>query len=221
MMSRVIERGHPLFVDIEAIETGDPDVPLSAALASLKEVQRALDERLIATTKQHALPCFEPRDGCASCAQCCHESVFLTPLEWLGVVEHMQAHFSPQELETRVRSALALYDAHRKTIDAFMRTPDNGAADHTDLARTLKFTCPLFSKDGCTVYPAREVLGRVFGQSFNDEGGIYGCALSGKYFGGQEVTLVRASAWAKKLRSLPLTGYRQVYPWFFAQTYRG
>jgi hypothetical protein len=145
--------------------------------------------------------------------------VFLTPLEWFGVVDHMQTHFSPEELTARAEKAIALYHRHRTIIDGFMEPPPPGDKDHFASAQHLKFTCPLLGPDGCTVYDAREILGRVFGQSFNDDGGIYGCELSGKFFGDAEHTLVRATAWAKRIQSLPLTGYRQVYPWYFAKTY--
>jgi Fe-S-cluster containining protein len=187
----------------------------------LRDIYASLDTRLRATTKNLALPCYEPRDGCQTCSQCCHESVFLTPLEWLNVVDYAQTTFEPSLYETMIRDGLALYANNQATIDAFMHPPPEGERDHFSLANALKFTCPLLGKDGCSIYPAREILGRLFGQSFNKHGGIYGCALSGAFFGARTATLVKAEAWAVRLEALPLTGYRQVYPWFFKQTYGG
>ncbi len=217
----MITRGHPLHVDLDAIETGDAALPIREALKALRDIYAALDDRLHTTTKNLALPCYEPRDGCATCSQCCHESVFLTPLEWLNVVDYAQSTFEPAAFEAMIREGLTLYASAQTTIDAFMQPPPDGERDHFSLARTLKFRCPLLGKDGCSIYPAREILGRLFGQSFNKNGGIYGCALSGAFFGARTATLLKAEAWAARLQALPLTGYRQVYPWFFKQTYGG
>ncbi|MCC6809066.1 MAG: hypothetical protein IT381_16680 [Deltaproteobacteria bacterium] len=217
----MIPKGHRLHVDLDAIETGDPALPLRSALAALDDIYRALDDRLRATTGRLSLPCYEPRDGCATCSQCCHESVFLTPLEWLRVVDYAQTHLEPDAYEAMIGGGLSLYAAHQQTIAAFMQPPPDGERDHFFLARHLRFRCPLLGAAGCSVYPAREVLGRLFGQAFNKDGGVYGCALSGAFFGGKTATLVRADPWAARLEALPLTQYRQVYPWYFQITYGG
>jgi hypothetical protein len=214
-----IARGHRLYVDLDGIETGDPALSIRDAFGALKDIYAALDERLRATTGRASLPCYEPRDGCRTCSQCCHESVFLTPLEWFFAVDHIQTHVDAAAYEPAIREGLSLYAAHKETIDAFMQPPKDGERDHFYLAKTLRFRCPLLGADGCGVYPAREVLGRLFGQSFNEDGGVYGCHLSGAFFGGKTATLVRAEAWAKRLLALPLTHYRQVYPWYFHLTY--
>lgn len=215
----MIERGHRLYVDLDAIETGDPSLPLRDAFTALTKLYRALDDRLAVTTKHLSLPCYEPRDGCSTCSRCCHECVFLTPLEWFYVVDYAQTHLAPDAYEAMIREGLALYTQHRTLIDRFDEPPPEGQRDHFQIAKELKFRCPLLGANGCSIYPAREALGRLFGQSFNKDGGIYGCVLSGAFFGNAEHTLVRAEAWAKQLEALPLTHKRQVYPWYFQLTY--
>jgi len=215
----MIASDHPLYINITTYDVADIAWTLPRALEALKEIHTALDERIVKTTGNERLPCYEPRDGCKTCSRCCHESVFLTPLEWLGVVAYMQEHFTAEQLTLAINQATGLYRSNKETIDAFLLPPKKGEKDHFYLAKDLHFTCPLLGPDGCTIYPAREILGRVFGQSFNPQGGIYGCELSGAHFGAREVTLVKAQAWAKLIEALPMTGYRQVYPWYFARTY--
>lgn len=215
----MIPKGHPLHFDIDGLDTGDPAMPIRTAFAALEQIHRELDDRLAKTTKRLALPCYEPRDGCVTCSRCCHESVFLTPLEWFYVVDYAQTHLEPAAYERMIREGLRLYEEHKQTIDAFMQPPKAGERDHFYLAKELRFTCPLLGPSGCAVYPAREVLGRLFGQAFNEDGGVYGCVLSGAFFGGKTMTLVRAVPWAKRLEALPLAHYRNVYPWFFQLTF--
>ena len=69
------------------------------------------------------------------------------------------------------------------------------------------------------VYPVRELYARLFGSSFNEDGGVFGCELVGEYLGGRTVTLMRARAAAMRLNDLPLTFKRQVYPWYINLLY--
>ncbi len=80
------------------------------------------------------------------------------------------------------------------------------------MAKALRFTCPLLVQSGCSIYPARELFGRLFGAAFNADGGIYGCHLSGAFFGDRVATLVRTPAWAEQVRMLPLTHYQTGVP---------
>jgi len=220
----VIPHTHPLFVDLEQIDTGNPDVPLTQALRALDAIYQTLDEALTRTTRRLSLPCYSPvdphqnQDG-KPCSLCCHESVFLTPLEWFKVVDYIQNNFEPLQLEIIIKEAHQLYRNHQTIIEAFNQPPPAGERDHFALAKTLKFTCPLLRDDECAVYPAREILARLFGQSFNAQNGIYGCHLSGQFFASKIATLVRADVWAKRIEALPLTHFRQVYPYYFWVTY--
>lgn len=85
----------------------------------------------------------------------------------------------------------------------------------------LRFACPLLDDDGaCRVYPVRGLYGRLFGCSFNDAQGIYGCHEAGAALGGKTVTLIRARAAARQLEQLPLTFMRQVLPYYIDLLYR-
>ena len=216
----MIDTADPLFVDLAGIDTGVPDWPLARALDALQSVYAALDQRLAATTHAlSALPCRGHNDSHGHCSICCHESVFLTPLEWFFAVDYMQRSFSREELTETILAAHKIYAEQKARIDALSAPPPTGEADHFSIARELRFTCPLLRPHGCSIYPARELLGRLFGQSFNQQGGIYGCGLSGAFFGDRLATLVSMPAWTQQLGVLPLTHYRQVYPYWFALTY--
>lgn len=82
----MVPKEHALFFDIAAVDTGDPAMPIGKALEALRDVYRALDERLKKTTGHLKLPCY-PEETCGGCSQCCHESVFLTPLEFFLVLD--------------------------------------------------------------------------------------------------------------------------------------
>jgi hypothetical protein len=71
----------------------------------------------------------------------------------------------------------------------------------------------------CRAYPWREINGRLFGCSFNDEGGVYGCHLVGAHLADQLVTLVRARPTATRVRTLPLGEKQQLYPFFIHSLY--
>lgn len=216
----VIDAADPLFVDLAGIETGAAEWPLSRALEALRTLYGALDERLAATTARlSGLPCRGHNDSHGHCSICCHESVFLTPLEWFFAVDYMQRTFSREELTETIVAAHKIYAEHKTNIDALSQPPPQGEPDHFSIARHVRFTCPLLRPAGCAVYPARELLGRLFGQSFNQQGGIYGCGLSGAFFGDRMATLVSMPAWTEQLCVLPLTHFRQVYPYWFAITY--
>ena len=115
---------------------------------------------------------------------------------------------------------MALYAEHRELIDAFGGPPPEGEADHLSIARRLRFTCPLLGDDGaCSVYPARELYARMFGCSFNEDGGVYGCELVGEHLGGKTVTLMQVRPAALMLNELPMTWMRQVYPYYIQVLY--
>ncbi len=189
-------------------------VDLTAALERLLAFYVEVDRRIAARTAGLALPCG------AGCDACCHESVFVTPLEFFAVWEWVQTELDDQVRVGIIDRGLTLYAEHRALIDAFDRPPPGGAADHLALAVQLRFRCPLLGPDGrCLVYPVRELYARLFGASFNDDGGIYGCDLVGRHLAGRELTLLRARAVARELDLLPLTGRRQVYPHYLARLF--
>ncbi|MEO0813922.1 MAG: hypothetical protein AAFY60_13730 [Myxococcota bacterium] len=182
------------------------DVDWSQARRELEAIYSELDGRLSGLTQNLDLPCHR------GCSACCHESVFLTPLEFLFAWEYVQDTFSASDRDTVIQRGLSLYEEHRERILALEEAP---VAEHDAIARELKFTCPLLGADGgCRIYPARELYARLFGCSFNDAGGVYGCHLVGAHLGGKIVTLPRVRSWGQKLGALPLTFKRQVYPFW-------
>jgi Fe-S-cluster containining protein len=196
-------------LDLHAL-AGRMGVNLSAALQQLQALYAEVDARNQKNTAGLDLPCHR------GCDMCCHESVFLTPLEFFAAWDYAQTHLDSDTRDAIVARGLQLYQEHRTLIDAFDVPPPPGEPDHYLLAKKLKFTCPLLGSDGaCQVYPARELLARLFGCSFNDRGGVYGCHLVDAHLGGKTVTLLPARPTARRLRDLPLTDKRQVYPYYF------
>lgn len=187
-------------------------VDLDAAFEKLRELYAFVDERNAANTRDLALPCHR------GCSHCCKESVFITPLEFFYAWDYLQTNATDETLTRIVTRGLALYDQHRALIEALEgeRTPA-----HDSIAAKLKFVCPLLGDDGaCETYPQRELFARLFGSTFNEDGGVYGCHLVGAHLADKEVTLLRARPIAKMLEELPLTFKRQVYPHYIQWMYR-
>ena len=212
----MLSPSHPLYIDVDALDTGLPEWPVRRSLEVLLAMYERLDAALARTTANLALPCYDARGGRSHCADCCHESVFLTGLEWLAVVDFAQRHLPSTRWETVIEEMLKLYQQHAPLID---RISSASEGERATLVKGLRFSCPLLDAQGCSVYPAREMLGRLFGQAANAEGGLYGCGLSGAFFGSREAGLVSAEGWSRQLRALPLTHARQVYPYWFHVTY--
>ncbi len=190
-------------------------VDLDEALAGLRALYADVDERNARNTADLNLPC---KSGCSAC---CEESVLLTRLEFYGVWDHLQRTCDDEALQAIIDEALLIYERHRGVIDALERPPGDGLADHTSLLMGLKFRCPVLDQAGaCRAYPMREIKGRLFGCSFNDDGGVYACDLVGAHLGDRLVTLVRARPMATKVHALPLGQKQQVYPWYVHQLYR-
>ena len=189
-------------------------IDLQSALDDLFELYAEVDRRNEANTKDLDLPC---KSGCSDC---CEESVFMTPLEFYGAWNHLQNTCDDETFCKIVDEGLAIYEEKRALIEAFERPPPEGESDHVSIHMQLQFRCPLLSDAGsCRVYEAREMLGRLFGCSFNSQGGVYGCHLVGAHLADQEVTLIRARPMANRVHSLPLTHKQQVYPFYIHMLY--
>lgn len=185
-------------------------VDLMAAFTDLRALYDEVDARNAANTAGLNLPCHR------GCDMCCHESVFVTPLEFFYMWHWAQANLPADLRDDIIRRGLALYASFADAIGALDAPPPAGAADHLQIARQIRFTCPLLSASGdCTVYPVRELLARLFGCSFNDASGVYGCHLVAAHLAGKTVRLLPARATARRLSDLPLTFKRQVYPYYF------
>ena len=189
-------------------------VNLEDAFDRLDALYEDIDARNRANTAGLELPCHQ------GCDACCHESVFLTPLEFYRVWDWVQHNVAPEQRAEMIERGLAVYDDNRDLIDALNSPPEPGGEGHDSLARKLKYRCPLLGSDGgCSVYPVRELLARLFGSSFNPDGGVYGCHLVGEHLGGKTVTLLPARGSARRLLDLPFTHKRQVYPYYLNQLF--
>ncbi len=185
-------------------------VDLAAAFAGLQALYDEVDARNARNTAGLDLPCHR------GCSMCCHQSVFITPLEFLYVWDYAQRHLDAELRAQVVAAGRALYRQHRAQIEALEAPVPEGARDHFAIAKKIAFSCPWLDAQGaCRVYPARELLARLFGSSFNDQNGVYGCHLVDAHLGGKQVTLMRARPTARRLLDLPLTAKRQVYPYYF------
>lgn len=190
------------------------EVELAPALEQLQTFYDWVDERNRANTENLDLPC---QRGCDAC---CHESVFLTPLEFFAAWREFQDNANDEKRSAVVAEGLRLYQENRALIDAMNEPPEAGEKDHFKTAQQLKFRCPLLSDEGaCMVYRSRELYARLFGCSFNSAGGVYGCDLVGKHLGGKVLTLLQVDPVAERFSALPLTFKRQVYPYYIDLLY--
>jgi hypothetical protein len=202
---------------IDLVELGESlgeDLP--AALDALRAFYADIDARVARTTAELNLPC---RAGCDAC---CHESVFLTPLEFLAAWTWAEAHVPAAVRSAIAQRGVALAHEHAGLLAALQEPPQQGDTDHWRVAQSLRFRCPFLGSEGnCLIYPARELYARLFGASFwgsaiGDGHGIYGCDLVGKHLAGREVTLVHVRTAAMALNQLPLTAIRRPYPYYLA-----
>jgi hypothetical protein len=186
-------------------------VDLDAAFAGLQKLYDYVDERNATNTRALDLPCHR------GCSMCCKESVFMTPLEFFFAWDYVQKALSDETRSAIVDKGIALYEQHRALIVAL---DGDHTPEHDAIAARLKFDCPLLGADGaCEAYPGRELYARLFGSTFNEDGGVYGCHIVGAHLGGKSVTLLRARPVAKMLEELPLTFKRQVYPYYIHWMY--
>jgi len=198
---------YPL-VDLESL-VAEEGIDLRAALVDLRSIYEDIDARNQKNTEDLELPCHR------GCDACCHESVFLTPLEFFGAWDWIQRNLPKEVRWEIIDKGLALYEENLERIVALSGPVPEGERDHYSIARELRYRCPILGDDGsCRVYPMRELLARLFGCSFNSTGGVYGCDLVGAHLAGKVVTLVPADGTAKRLSRLPLTSGRQVYPYY-------
>lgn len=199
-----------LKVDLPAL-AATLGVDLEPAIAALKVFYAEVDLANARNTQTLNLPCHR------GCDACCHESVFLTPLEFFAVWDYVQQQLSDDVREAIITAGLDLYARNAPLIRKLDEPSNDG---HLAVARELRFRCPLLGPAGaCLVYPVRELYARLFGCSFNEAGGVYGCHLVGAHLGGREVTMLRVESVAQRLTQLPLTFKRQVYPYYIHLLY--
>jgi hypothetical protein len=183
-------------------------------LAAIDALYARLDPAVAARAASLELPC---RAGCDAC---CHESVFLSAPEFLRVAAELVETRAPAELERVIAEMLAL--AERFSDELELLEEINPGAERDEVAARIKFRCPLLAADGrCTVYRARELNGRTFGQSWDAaRGEVYGCELTHqrlRVLGSEAGAGLYGAREARRelTRAVPGTERVRVYPWWF------
>lgn len=196
-----------------ALGLGERAAPI---LDPLRRLYDDLDAELRSRAAGLELPC---RAGCDAC---CHESVFVSAPEVLAVFAHLLATRTPAELAALVaamRALAARFEDELELLESIAPGPERD-----EVAARVRFRCPLLGEGGaCTIYPARELNARTFGQSWDpSRGEAYGCELTQARLRvlppESGLQLVGARAARARLAALfPDSGVVHVYPWWFAR----
>lgn len=189
---------------------------LSEAIEALLNFYQAVDNQADEVAKRYPhLPCHCGCDGC------CHEAVFLTPLEFWAIIDWLQKEEKWDLLAEAIEKSRIIYKVNKEVIDAFNSPPKNGQHDHFQLAKDLHYICPFLKNGCCQIYPVRSLVARLFGRSFEKPGVVYGCHLMEEALValGEDIKLPNASYWTKQLTALPYTDGRQVLPYFMIKLY--
>ena len=205
---------------IAALSTGVADFSLLQAFEALTDLYARVDGHAAQLAPGLDLLC---HPGCSSC---CRQSVWLTTLEALYVMNHMQQTLSATAVAATVARGVATFEAQRAAILAFGHVHCPGLPDANGLpapvqrplaqVRALQFDCPHLDDAGlCTVYPARELRSRVFAVSrLKSVNQYYACDMMGRHLDGRETTLMDAEAVNTLLHLYPLTAHEQVWPYY-------
>lgn len=188
----------------------------AAILTPLAALYVQLDRDIAEKAAGLELPC---RAGCDAC---CHESVFLSAPEFLFVAcalldEHTRE--ARHRLVAEMQAIAVTFEDELELLESI-----EPGEERDEVARRVKFRCPLLSADGrCSVYAARELNARTFGQSWDQKiGTAYGCDLTHarlRVLPPEEgLRLFDARAARQRLQAaMPGTERVHVYPWWFAK----
>jgi Fe-S-cluster containining protein len=211
-------------LSVEELPTGVEDFSLAQAFAGLADLYEKVDAHAASIAPALDLLCH------AGCSACCRDSVFVTPLEALFMLHHMQRNLSAPDLAATVARGTAVFATNRERVLQFGHVECPGAPplDAQDLqprprpldrvlaARALSFDCPLLDEAGrCTIYAAREMRARLFGLSrLKSRDEYYACQMMGQRLEGRDVKLMDAEAVMGILKLYPLTAGEQVIPYY-------
>lgn len=189
------------------------EAPAQEVLGRLRTVYAQIDKRLAEGAEGVNLPCK------AGCDACCHEAVFVCAPEFLAVAEQVMAW--PQDRQDRLLDQMALIASDFEDELELLQLVASGP-ERDEIARRIRFRCPLLSAEGgCTVYVARELNARTFGQS-RHEGfdAPYGCELTHaalKVLPERPALYGAQQARRDLVEAVPQTERVQVYPWWFTR----
>ena len=106
-------------------------------------------------------PCLCCPQGCTIC---CNTSIFLvTKLEFVFLAHYVNEHFSREEITRFVEHSRA--EVRAAPLEAH-HVAESGIIDAPGLAQV----CPFVTESGCSVYPARPSLCRLYGRSAHSDG---------------------------------------------------
>ncbi len=201
-------------IDFTAIPA-PPLKNLAEAIETLLALYSELDGHLTAIRAKYPIPC------AAGCAACCHEAVFLTPLEFWAIIYFIQKEGRFTLLKSALEAAKLIYKEHAELIEAFNAPPPSGEKDHFSLAKDLHYVCPFLREGTCSIYPARSLIARLFGLSFERPGVVYGCQKVEKILAAsrRDITLASCDYWINRLKKLPYTEGRQVLPYYMVRLF--
>lgn len=196
----------------EALGLGsDPDAVLHVLSTLYREVDRAIEEGAAGL----GLPC-EP-----GCDACCHEAVFVSAPEFLAVARDLIERRTVEERRDLVKKMRAIAADFEDELELLETIPPGEERD--EVAARVKFRCPLLGADGrCTVYEARELNARTFGQAWDGaRDQPYGCELTHRrlrVLQDPRAGLADAREVRRRLKArLSGTERVHVYPWWFAR----
>ncbi|MCK6550314.1 hypothetical protein L6R52_31045 [Myxococcota bacterium] len=147
--------------------------------------------------------------------------MFLSAPELLAVVDELLRTRTDAELRALVDAMAILAARFEDELELLETIPAGDERD--EVAARVKFDCPLLADGACTVYRARELNARTFGQTWDRRrGAAYGCGLTHERLRilGPDVgtRLVDARDVRRRLvDAVPGTERVHVYPWWFAR----
>lgn len=211
-------------LDVLALETGVEEFSVAQAFALLGDLYTRVDEHAARVSQPLQLLCHP------GCSACCRDAVWMTTLEALYLLHHLQQELPASDLEALVRAGVETLEANKDRILQFGHAACPGAPELSDddraprpkpldrilAARALHFDCPVLDTAGlCRAYPARELRGRLFAVSrLKSRDEYYACDMLGRHLDGREVTLMDAEGYNAWLHLYPLTSTEQVLPYF-------
>ena len=142
-------------------------------------------------------------------------------MEFWAIISFIQREGHFALLEQAIKVSKRIYREHQEVIEAFNAPPPPSECDHFSLAKDLHYICPFLHEGRCSIYPARSLIARLFGLSFERPGVVYGCRQveAALVSSGDEITLTSCDYWINRLKKLPYTEGRQVLPYYIARLY--
>ena len=184
----------------------DPEVILDP----LRVFYRRVDEALLRSTEGLDFPC---RSGCSDC---CYEAVFLSAPEFLAVAEDLLTRGTHLDsLIEQMRAIARNFSDELELLEELEAGPERD-----EVATRVRFRCPLLGSDErCTVYSARELNARTFGQTVDGQRSApFGCERTHARLRVLHPSPPLSDARHHRrqmVEDVPGAGLVHVYPWWF------